>query len=125
MFKKMTLALIILLILAGFMIKLPASFRNFDKELHGLFYFYAAFGYNLFWAKNRGRQYLIGVLGLLIFVIGIELAQEASNHFFRKKIHGNFDIEDIQYNLLGIGLNTTLFIATSLYHKFNSKTINH
>lgn len=124
MLKKMTLALIILLIIAGFMIKLPASFRNFDKELHGLFYFYAAFGYNLFWAKNRGMQYLIGVLGLLVFGIGIEVAQEASNHFFRKKIHGNFDIQDIKYNLLGIGLYSTLFISNALYHNRKTRTIN-
>ncbi len=49
------------------------------------FIFMRLSGITCFGPKNRGRQYLIGVLGLLIFGIGIELAQEASNHFFRKK----------------------------------------
>ena len=104
------------------MIKLPHSFHNYDKELHALFYFYASFGCNLFWAKNRGTYYILGVFGLIVFGVGIEMAQEASNHFFRKKIHGNFDLQDIQYNLLGIGLYSTLFFANSLYQKIITKT---
>lgn len=122
--RKATFIIVTLLIVVGFMIKLPYSLRNYDKELHALFYFYASFGCNLFWAKNRGVQYLLGVLALVAFGVGIEIAQEVSNHLFRYKIHGNFDIKDIQYNLLGIGLYTTIFVGSILYHKITSKTTN-
>lgn len=124
MYKIAIIAFLFILIVIGFMIKLPKNLHNYDKELHGLFYFYASFGYNLFWAKNRWLQYLLGVLALVSFGVGIEIAQEASNHIFRKKIHGNFDLEDIKYNLLGLGLYSTLFIANSLYNKLSIKTIN-
>ena len=120
---KVTVAIIILIIITGFMIKLPRSFRNYDKELHTLFYFYVSFGFNLIYAKDRGFYFLLGVFGLIAFGVGIELAQEASNQFFRKKIHGNFDIKDIQYNLLGIGLYSTIFIAHYIYNKVNINTL--
>lgn len=118
-YNKGVLMIIILLIILGFMIKLPRSFRNYDKELHALFYFYASFGCNLIWAKNKVARYMLGVLALIAFGVGIEMAQEASNHFFSKKIHGNFDLQDIKYNILGIGIYSSLFIANYIYLKKN------
>ncbi len=60
---------------------------------------------------------MLGVLALIAFGVGIEMAQEASNHFFSKKIHGNFDLQDIKYNILGIGIYSSLFIANYIYLK--------
>lgn len=34
--------------------------------------------------------------------VGIEWAQEYSNHFFRSKIHGRFDKEDVLWNVKGL-----------------------
>ena len=35
--------LAVLIVIILFMLKLPRVFRNYDKELHFLFYFYASF----------------------------------------------------------------------------------
>jgi hypothetical protein len=93
---------IIFLSTIGFMVKLPTSFRHYDKELHTLFYFLASGFLNiLFQCKNISKHLLI-FLVLLGFGFGIEYAQEYSNKFFNSRIHGRFDKEDIEANLKGL-----------------------
>lgn len=86
----------------GFMIKLPSGFRHIDKELHALFYFLAAGFLNVLFANNKIHRHLL-IFGIL-FVLGvtIEYAQEYSNTFLHKKIHGRYDKEDVQANLKGL-----------------------
>jgi hypothetical protein len=90
------------LAIAGFMIRLPSSFSHVDKEMHILFYFLAAAFLNILFAK---RNLLIHafIFGLLYaFGVGIEYAQQYSNTYLHKKIHGNADPEDIHANLQGL-----------------------
>ncbi len=98
----MRIAIVISLIIGsiiGFMVKLPTSFRHYDKELHALFYFLAAGFLNiLFQCKNISKHLLI-FLVLLGFGFGIEYAQDK---FFNSRIHGRFDKEDIEANLKGL-----------------------
>jgi len=86
----------------GFMIKLPSAFRGIDKELHALFYFFAAAVLNvLFSNKNIVWHIVIGLL-LFLFGVSIEYAQEYSNKLLHVRIHGRFDPEDVKSNLMGI-----------------------
>lgn len=95
----------------GFMIKLPSAFRHFDKELHALFYFLAAAFLNLLFAKKKIIIHLL-IFGVLYFFgVAIEYAQEYSNKFFHKRIHGRYDVEDIQYNLKGLIAFSILWIV--------------
>ena len=121
-----TKALLILLCIGlsavGFLVKLPSSFRYIDKELHSVFYFLAAGFLNLLFAnKNIVRHIVIFIL-LYIFGAAIEYAQEYSNKFFHKKIHGRYDIEDIQANLKGLVLFSVFWILAVVilffYQKF-------
>lgn len=86
----------------GFMIKLPSGFRHIDKELHSLFYFLAAAFFNLLFVKRNLLKHVLAFILLYLFGAGIELAQEYSNRFFRKRIHGRYDPEDVQANLTGL-----------------------
>lgn len=86
----------------GFMIKLPSGFRHIDKELHSLFYFLAAAFFNLLFVKRNLLKHVVVFVLLYLFGAGIELAQEYSNRFFRKRIHGRYDPEDVQANLTGL-----------------------
>ncbi len=96
--------------IVGFMLKLPAVFRHHDKELHTAFYFLAAAFLNLLFAgRNVIKHALIFVL-LYCFSIAIEFAQEYSNKLFRKRIHGRYDVEDVQANLNGLMLFSGLWI---------------
>lgn len=115
----------------GFMIKLPSSFRHIDKELHALFYFLAAAFLNVLFADNKIHRHLL-IFGIL-FVLGvtIEYAQEYSNKFFHKKIHGRYDKEDVQANLKGlIAFSIVWFIyfgfrlLTKRQHLLKSEDIN-
>lgn len=88
--------------IVGFMLKLPSMFRGMDKEMHAAFYFVAAAFLNILFAK---RNLLIHVLifgFLYAFGYSIERAQEYSNKFFRSRIHGRFDPEDVAANLQGL-----------------------
>jgi hypothetical protein len=86
----------------GFMVKLPSAFHSVDKELHSLFYFFAAATLNiLFSNKNIVWHIVIGLL-LFMFGVSIEYAQEYSNKLLHARIHGRFDPEDVKSNLLGI-----------------------
>jgi hypothetical protein len=86
----------------GFMVKLPSAFRHMDKELHATFYFLAAALLNILFAKANLIKHAAIFIFLLLFGIAIEYAQETSNRFFRKRIHGRFDPEDLQSNLYGL-----------------------
>jgi hypothetical protein len=86
----------------GFMIKLPSGFRHIDKELHSLFYFLAAAFFNLLFVKRNFVMHVVVFVLLYLFGAGIELAQEYSNKFFRTRIHGRYDPEDVKANLNGL-----------------------
>ena len=88
--------------LIGFMIKLPSDFRHFDKELHSIFYFSAAAFLNLLFANKNIIRHTVIFISLYLFGVAIEFTQEYSNKFFHKRIHGRYDIEDIQANLKGL-----------------------
>ena len=120
--KVLLVLLCIGLSVIGFLIKLPSSFRHIDKELHSVFYFLAAAFLNLLFAKKNIIRH-IGIFGLLYFSgVAIERAQEYSNKFFHKKIHGRYDIEDVQANLKGLVAFSILWIflvgILFVYNKF-------
>ena len=123
---KITLAIICIGVsFAGFLVKLPASFRHVDKEMHSLFYFLAAAFFNILFAKRNIIWHGLIFAGLYLFGIAIEYAQEYSNKLLHKKIHGRYDPEDIQSNLKGLLLFSAcwLFYVTVifLYHKLTIK----
>ena len=88
--------------IVGFMLKLPAAFRGMDKEMHAAFYFLAAAFLNILFAKRNLIIHACIFGFLYLFGYAIELAQEYSNKFFRKRIHGRFDPEDVASNLQGL-----------------------
>lgn len=73
-----------------------------DKELHALFYFLAAAFLNILFAKRNLIVHLVIFGFLFVFGYCIEMAQEYSNKFFRSRIHGRFDPEDVEWNLKGL-----------------------
>jgi len=121
-----TKALLILLCLSlaviGFLVKLPSNFRQIDKELHSVFYFLAAAFINLLFANKNLIRHIVISISLYLFGMAIEYAQEYSNKYFHKKIHGRYDIEDIQANLKGLVLFSIfwmlLIIILFVYQKF-------
>jgi hypothetical protein len=88
--------------IVGFMIKLPSGFRHIDKEMHAAFYFLAAAFLNVLFAGTKLIRHIIIFVALYLFGMAIEYFQAYSNRFFRKRIHGRFDPEDIQWNLKGL-----------------------
>jgi VanZ family protein len=106
-----------ILSIVGFMIKLPSSFRHIDKELHALFYFSAAAFINILYANKKIIKHLVIFLLLFLFGVMIEYTQEYSNTLFHIKIHGRFDLEDVQANLKGLILFSLmwLFFSSILY----------
>lgn len=88
--------------IVGFMVKLPSAFRHYDKELHSLFYFLAAAFLNVLFAKRSFARHILIFAFLYLLGMSIEYAQEYSNQFFRKRIHGRYDKEDILSNLKGL-----------------------
>jgi hypothetical protein len=105
--------------IVGFIIKLPFVFRHYDKELHSLFYFSAALFLNVLFVK----RHLIIFFSLLLFGVLIEFAQEYSNKFFRKRIHADFDKEDIYYNLKGLILFSIVWLFISSINYLFKKTV--
>lgn len=112
----------------GFLIKLPFQFRHIDKELHALFYFMAAAFFNFLFANKNIVRHIVIFMVLACFGFAIEYAQEYSNTFFHKRIHGRFDIEDIQANLKGLVLFSICWILYNAllfgYRKINPQKIN-
>ena len=96
--------------IVGFMFKLPTVFRHHDKELHFLFYFFAAAFFNFLFRK----KHLIIFFGLLSFGIFIELFQSFSNRFYSKRIHGDFDSQDVYANLSGLVLFSIVWIILKI-----------
>ncbi len=116
--SKTTLVILLILISTlGFMLKLPTVFRNFDTELHFLFYFCAALMINLLLKKEQYIYHIIIFVILFCFGIGIEIFQDLSNLFFEKKIHGNFDPIDIIYNTLGLIFASVFWLAYIILKK--------
>ena len=109
----------------GFMLKLPAAFRHMDKELHAAFYFLAAAMLNVLFAGTKLLRHVVIFVGLYLFGVGIEAAQQWSNRFFRRRIHGRFDPEDIAWNLKGLLLFSALWLlimaALLAYRKLGPK----
>jgi hypothetical protein len=100
--------------IAGFMIKLPSGFRHIDKQLHAAFYFGAAAFLNLLFAGTKLVRHILLFIALYLFGMVIEYAQQYSNRFFRRRIHGRFDPEDIQSNLNGLIAFSLLWIVCSI-----------
>ena len=116
--SKTTLVILLILISTlGFMLKLPSVFRNFDTELHFLFYFCAALMINLLLKKEQYIYHIIIFVILFCFGIGIEIFQDLSNLFFEKKIHCNFDPIDIIYNTLGLIFASAFWLAYIILKK--------
>jgi len=90
------------LAIVGFMVKLPSGFKHFDKELHSIFYFFAAAFLNLLFANKKIVLHLLIFISLYLFGISIEYAQAYSNDLFHVRIHGRYDPEDVQSNLKGL-----------------------
>ena len=120
--KALLISLCIGLSAIGFLVKLPSNFRYIDKELHSVFYFLAAAFLNLLFANKNIVRHIVIFISLYAFGAAIEYAQEYSNKFFRKKIHGRYDIEDIQANLKGLVLFSVFWILVVVilffYQKF-------
>lgn len=104
--KAKSVAFLFVCSLIGFMVKLPRVFHHYDKVLHALFYFAAAFVLNFIYPK---RWYLI-TAGIFFFGVMIEFLQEFSNKILGRTIHGKFDIQDIKYNTIGLIIGTICFI---------------
>lgn len=109
----------------GFMVKLPSAFRHHDKELHAAFYFLAAGFLNLLFTNGKLARHIIIFVALYLFSISIEFAQEYSNKFFRVRIHGRYDPEDVKYNLTGLIAFSALWVVYRLgltvYNKLTYK----
>jgi hypothetical protein len=109
---KASLVLLCLLVsVYGFMIKLPREFRHIDKEMHSLFYFLAAAFLNILFTNGKLVRHILIFVILYLFSMGIEYAQEYSNQFFRSRIHGRYDPEDIKYNLRGLIAYSVLWVC--------------
>jgi len=113
--KYLLLTCFAFLTIVGFMIRLPSVFSHFDKELHALFYLCASLVLTIMFPN---RWILIGIC-LLFFGILIEFAQAFSNkisiRLIGKRIHGNFDITDVKYNLIGIVVGLLVFMVYRLF----------
>jgi hypothetical protein len=94
-----------------FMVRLPSVFSHSDKIMHSIFYFLAAAFLNILFAKRNliVHAFIFGFL--YVFGIGIEYAQQYSNTFLHKKIHGNADPEDVHANLQGLIAFSVLWLC--------------
>jgi hypothetical protein len=107
--KLLIILFLFLIAIVGFLIKLPHVFRNYDKELHSLFYFSAALFLNVLFLK----RHLIIFFSLFLFSVGIEIAQGYTKKIFPKLKHGNFDKEDLYFNVMGLILFSIIWIFFS------------
>ncbi|RYZ31091.1 MAG: hypothetical protein EOO10_00345 [Chitinophagaceae bacterium] len=110
--------------IVGFMVKLPSVFRHVDKELHAVFYFFAAAFLNVLFAKGKLVRHVLIFVSLYLFSMAIEYGQAYSNKFFRSRIHGRFDPEDLEWNLKGlIAFSLLWFVFTGLMFLFTKPEI--
>ena len=116
-YKIILISILAVFSIVGFMVKLPKIFHHFDKELHMMFYFSATILIAFFFPK----RWMISSIGLALFGIIIEFAQEFSNkitiRIIGKAIHGRFDIEDVKYNMIGVFCGLMLFQLIQLTFK--------
>jgi hypothetical protein len=105
----------------GFMIKLPSVFRHYDKEMHAAFYFAAAGFLNILFKNKKLSWHILIFIILYLFSISIEYAQEYSNKFLHSRIHGNYDPQDVKYNLKGLVAFSVLWVlyilAVSVFNR--------
>jgi|APFre7841882793_1041355.scaffolds.fasta_scaffold20475_2 hypothetical protein len=115
------LAVLAIVSLIGFMVKLPKVFSAYDKELHLCFYFFAALVLNYMFVKKNFLYHI--VVGWILFLTGIfiEFAQALSNLFVEKRIHGNFDPEDVIFNTIGLFIYSFFWIMWRLSLIFKTK----
>ncbi|HVG16722.1 MAG TPA: hypothetical protein VM935_17235 [Chitinophagaceae bacterium] len=102
------------------MLKLPSAFRHIDKELHASFYFIAAAFLNFLFANKKLLRHAIIFAALYLFGMAIEYGQQYSNRFFRRRIHGRYDPEDLQSNvngLLAFSLVWIIYVVFMLVYK--------
>lgn len=115
--------------IVGFMVKLPSGFRHFDKELHATFYFLAAGFLNVLFTNGKFTRHILIFVILYVFSISIEYAQEYSNRFFRVRIHGRYDPEDVKYNLRGLIAYSVLWVlyilALTGYNRLTLKEVTN
>lgn len=113
----------------GFLIRLPSVFRHVDKEMHSLFYFLAAALLNLLFANKSITRHIVIFVSLYCFSMGIEYAQEYSNKLLHRRIHGRYDVEDVQANLKGLVLFSVLWctytVVVYLYNIFKLKKLKN
>jgi VanZ family protein len=116
-YKIILIIILAVISIVGFMVKLPKIFHHFDKELHMMFYFSATMIIAFFFPK----RWIISSMGLALFGIIIEFAQEFSNkisiRIIGKAIHGRFDIEDVKYNMIGVFCGLIIFLIFQLIFK--------
>jgi hypothetical protein len=109
------------------MLKLPASLRHMDKELHTAFYFFAAAFLNLLFGIKKIAIHLVVFIILYLLGVSIEHAQEYSNKLFHVRIHGRYDKEDVQSNLKGLIAFSILWVIyvslRFLYNKVTAKDL--
>ncbi|MGZ5254393.1 MAG: hypothetical protein ACXWV4_08560 [Flavitalea sp.] len=121
--QKILIAIVCFTIaIIGFMLKLPSEFRHIDKELHAAFYFLAAALLNILFAKINLIRHAIIFAALYFFGMAIEFAQAYSNKFFRKRIHGRFDPEDVEANLNGLIAFSAVWIIFTMMILLFKKT---
>jgi hypothetical protein len=97
--------------IAGFMLRLPSVFSHSDKEMHSLFYFLAAAFLNMLFVKRNLLIHAFIFGFLYAFGVVIEYAQQYSNTYLHKKIHGNADPEDMYANLQGLMAFSALWLC--------------
>ena len=122
--KLLLVVICFALAVVGFMIKLPSAFRHADKELHAAFYFLAAALLNFLFAGTKLVKHAAIFLGLYLFGVAIEYAQGYSNRFYRVRIHGRFDPEDLQWNLKGLIAFSALWLLYALVKLVYKTAIN-
>jgi magnesium-transporting ATPase (P-type) len=109
--------------IAGFILKLPSAFRQYDKELHAAFYFFAAAFLNILFAKRNILVHAV-IFGILyVFGMAIEHAQVLSKKRWQIP-HGRYDPEDVQSNLKGLILFSILWLVFTGISFLISKTKN-
>lgn len=106
----------------GFMIKLPRVLGHYDKLLHFSFYLAAAVVLNYLFVRRNVLYHFIVAWVLFFTGVFIECAQELSNHFVTKRIHGNFDPEDIIFNTMGIIFYSFFWVIWRIIIVFKSLT---
>ena len=117
LFFRITILIIVFFIsIYCFLIKLPVPFRKIDTQIHALFFFTAAAFVNILFLVKDIKSHLLIFGMLFLFSSLIEFAQEYSNTLVHKRIHGNFDPNDLKFNLLGLCLFSLLWFAYFMYN---------